>query len=50
MLIIAVIFADENHIDAPCNLINFHIMSILIMLIVFPCWLLQALNDGGNIK
>lgn len=25
-------------------------MSFLIILIVFPAWLIQALKDGGNVK
>ncbi len=31
------------------KLIYLH-MSLLLMLILLPCWLLQALDEGGKIK
>lgn len=47
---ITVNFAVEDHIGPPRNFKYCRLMEFLIMLIVFPAWLIQALKDGGKVK
>lgn len=47
----AVNFAVEDYISTSLKFQKSAVfMSFLLMLILFPCWLLQALKDGSKIK
>lgn len=41
-------FAVEDNVSLPCK--SNKVMALLIVLLILPAWLIEALHDGGKIK